>query len=73
MKISSLLFGLTAAFPVGARLYHVPIGKLDAVGTQKRVLDATEDDIDQDNLYQARGVQYVDLKVGESFYKESCL
>eukprot|EP00547_Thalassionema_nitzschioides_P003963 CAMPEP_0194202438 /NCGR_PEP_ID=MMETSP0156-20130528/2450_1 /TAXON_ID=33649 /ORGANISM="Thalassionema nitzschioides, Strain L26-B" /LENGTH=746 /DNA_ID=CAMNT_0038927927 /DNA_START=339 /DNA_END=2579 /DNA_ORIENTATION=- len=63
MKLS-LFLGLAAALaPAGARLYHVPIGKLDTAskGTH-RMLDA--ENFDQDNLYQARGVQYVDLKVG---------
>ena len=47
-----------------ARLRHVPLGR--RVGDLHRSLAEADDDVDQDNLYQARGVQYADLKVGAS-------
>lgn len=45
-----------------ARLFQVPIGG----GVHHRRGLTGGSDIDLDNLYQARGVQYADLKVGTS-------
>ena len=60
MKVYLLGFAAVWA-SASARLFHVPIGRRDATaGSNHRILD----DVDQDNLYQARGVQYADLKVG---------
>lgn len=55
-------FAVVAAFSVNfaeARIYQVSLG-----GNNQRRNLADAADIDLDNLYQARGVQYADLKVG---------
>lgn len=62
MKICLTLPLLLAA--AEARLFHLPLGGSDKQNgdPRRRLADASA--VDQDNLYQARGVQYVDLKVG---------
>ena len=58
-------FALAAAFLANAavaRLYHFPlVGRTDS---HHRTLSVQTDPVDLDALYQARGVQYADLKVG---------
>jgi len=65
MKIHllSLVIGLVPLCANG-RLLHFPIAGRDVVASsQRRALEAAV--VDQDNVYQARGVQYVDLQVGK--------
>ena len=69
VKISHCVFWALAALaaratPSGARLYQVPINTTTRGTTNHRRSLTGGSDIDLDNLYQARGVQYADLKVG---------
>lgn len=68
MKTSLLIvFALAAATSstcsaAASRLHHFPLGRHRGLGADN---DGDADDVDLDNLYQARGVQYADLKVGK--------
>ena len=63
MMKTSLLLSLLPLL-ASARLLQSAVPNL--MGDLANAQDPTnEDDVDQDSLYQARGVQYVDLKVGE--------
>ena len=58
---------LSLSIAAEARLFQVPISG----GVQPRRGLVEGSDIDLDNLYQARGVQYADLKVGKSTLYDS--
>lgn len=52
------LLGLTTALvPVGARLHHVPIGRRGMISEGTHRILLADEDVDQDNLYQARNSQ----------------
>lgn len=64
LSCSFAAMALTAMTLVEARLYHLPLGRVNN-DNHFRHLATGDADADQDNLYQARGVQYADLKVGK--------
>lgn len=64
-SVMAFLVMLSDSVATARRLYHLPLisGSDSGAEVPRRVL-ADEQGVDLDNLYQARGLQYVDLQVG---------
>ena len=66
---SSTVVAALIASVAEARLYHLALGTTVSNANRNNrglasVASSPSSETDLDNLYQARGVQYVDLKVG---------